>query len=568
MSLGQIYYDFSRRCFDLSDIYSFINNETREIYLSLVDDLNLHGIRISDKVLSSLSAYDDILRYTKTLFKIINGKATGYSRYKISTMFTGTDSDLMKLIPEEVFKDDFFFRIFSKVTDIYIEFPVLQYDIFNFLVMLFPSHYNFRSKILTPFEEISSGITNLFGKFFSPVDKTLREDYMHKSSYLSLILMMYVDYYIKNFTDWMRSIYSLNIVSGNKVKDSLNHYINTNFINIASSFYKFIVNNSLSFVKETDLFKEDLLDTDKAIIYDSFLRNISFNDVDYKALSRIFRDYVSHSSYNIVENYLYPDVSYNYDLFDIDHITFLDIEKFILTRISNKYILERKNDFDALIYYAMRYRDNPVYFINTITFLFHYYINNLIYDKKIIPMESAFEVFYRPKNLTQFIMNLIKISNRSMSNTFIQILNTVLTNDKMRVLSMDYLVSPIYKFIDSDDFTGFVTSLLKAKLRDINDFYLFEKNIFSIMNNARLFFKITILRDYISGVLFGDIVSDISARIRDVIGSFEFWKSFQEPYDEFKNYSWERVYNLLSSWSLAGTIGYYLYTVPLAKIEI
>ncbi|MEM4385627.1 MAG: hypothetical protein QXD03_03675 [Candidatus Anstonellales archaeon] len=574
MSLGQLYNDFSDRTFNLDFIFRYYKNKIYGLYADIISRFDYNIVDITHKTIDTIKSINDPIEFSTKLYKIVGNKAVGYSANKINMIYVGSDPEnLINIIPSSVFSDEFFIRFFSKVNYIHDNFPHDKYNFITLMTLLYPLG-SLKDKLFPSYIIGSNRFDNLFNRMFFPVEKNIREDYQNKSSYLSLILTSFISYYLKYSNNYIGVISSKdpsNFVSKNLMLNSFKLFINNNIDEISNDMYRYIVNTIMSFTRETQEFKIDI----KHEIVNDVLNNnilidfVKFKDIDFTILISLFRDLHVYYSYLVTENILYNDTRYNSDIIDVDLIKLLDIERYVLSRLHKDFIYDFSTYIKSIQYFSIKFKREQLFFLNTIAFLHHYFISNLIYDKKISPLTSLFNVFYNDDNFTKFIMSSISfINNVNIDSNIKDVMINYLNNDIMKVIMLDHLIAPIYRYVDSEHFIRFIVDLVSGVYSNVNEFYYYINTSFEFLEKIKMFFKLMVLNSYFSSTLFDGIISEVRSLIASVIEKSLFGRDIGTMYEEFSKYSRRQVYNLISSYSFSGVYVHYLYWTFLEPLLI
>ncbi|MEM4385271.1 MAG: hypothetical protein QXD03_01850 [Candidatus Anstonellales archaeon] len=564
MSFGQLYKDFSLRSLDLEFIYNYHSSKISKLYNDLISKFDYNVINISQKAIDTVRSANDFIEFSTRLYKIINGTAVGYSAKKINMMYIGENpDDLINLIPSYVFRDEFFPRFFSKVNYIYDNFPSDKYEFLHLLSILYPVR-GLKDKIFPSYILNSNQVHNLFNRMFIPVEKDIQQSHQNKSSFLSLILNSFISYYLKyssNYSGLIARIDPDNFISKNRIINNLVLFISNNVNIISEDMYKYIVNSIMSLTKETPRFKINIKnDIVNDVLDNDLSKSIKFDDIQTSELLYLFKELSVYYSHLVTENLLYIGTRYNSDIIDVDIIKLLDIEKYILSRFHKNFIYDLSDYIRSIQYFSIRFNTDKLFFINTIAFLHYYFISNLIYDKNTIPLTCVFDVFYDEKNLTRFIMNSIKFNdNVNIDDSIKNIMSQYLTDNIIKIIMIDHFIIPIYDYVDSNDFITFITNLVSGIYDNINEFYYYINTSFEFLEKIRMFFKMMILKHYLSSGLFDSIIYDIKNILFSIVDRISFRRDIKSMYEEFSEYSCKVVYNLLSSYSFSAVYVHYLY---------
>lgn len=573
MSLGQLYKDFSIRSLDLEFIYNYHSNKISKLYNDLISKFDYNVMNISQKTIDIARSANDFIEFSTRLYKIINDTAVGYSAKKINMIYVGENpDDLINLIPSHVFRDEFFPRFFSKVNYIYDNFPSDKYEFLYLLSILYPIK-GFKDKIFPSYILNSNQVHNLFNRMFVPVEKDIQQSHQNKSSFLSLILNSFISYYLKyssNYSGLIARINPDNFISKNKIINNLILFINNNIDTISEDMYKYIVNNIMGLTKETPRFKINIKnDIVNDVLDNDLSKSIKFNDIQTSELLYLFKELSAYYSHLITENLLYINTRYNSDIIDVDIIKLLDIEKYILSRFHKNFIYDLSDYIRSIQYFSIRFKIDKLFFINTIAFLHYYFISNLIYDRNIMPLTCIFDVFYDEKNLTRFIVDSIKFNdNVNIDDSIKNIMAQYLTDNIIKIIMIDHFIMPIYNYVDSNDFITFITNLVSGIYDDINEFYYYINTSFEFLEKIRMFFKMMMLKHYLSSGLFNNIIYDVKNILLSIIDGISFSRDIKSMYEEFSEYSCKVVYNLLSSYSFSAVYVHYLYWTFLNPLVI
>ncbi len=504
-------HDTIKKDINLLDSYLMTN---KYFYININDDIN-----------TLLNSYKIPLPFFEKLLKSQNNNKIGFNQIKIYNKVLGNPNKLLEHIDTKVLEDDFFFRTFGSTLKIFNYFNK-DFNLFNSLINI-----NLKDNVVLENRylfDISSAIINqnYFLKMFE-LNYTYETADYNKSPILNTILYNTITKYQLKM-NFLLPIYN-NIlinpfVTTQQLINGYQTYLTNNITNLIEKLYNYLYYNNFLLRNESALFNSDnsnqIADELLPELLEAFTNYISNHKINqYDLINKIHNRYCISNTHNITNDLLYINNTYNSNYLIIDLNDFLDLEEYIFSRYSIKFTNSFKQELEALQYFSLQYKLTPLYFINTQLFLHNYWINNQLFDKEYISLTELFDIFYNIPNLMNFIYGNIDFkTNVGLENIVFEKYKSLDNLDKSIKLSCsDFYSKLLFDFFESDDFKLFIANLVKHLIGKVNDYYLFEKNLYKYTDAVIMFFKYKSMKDYYDGILFNDVNSHIFTYFADII---------------------------------------------------
>jgi len=393
-------------------------------------------IKPTDDIISLFNTYNDKIDYYQKLITIINNNAIGFNQVKIYNKIFGDTTPLLNRIDNAVRVDDFYDRIYN-VNNKINKYFIKDHSMIMAYCNIFRRNNDMINRYIIDLINIpTSNYYNLFINMFEnlPIDHSNKSFILYSILHQLIIKAMSMT----KFTQIAYNDISISpLISTSTIQTEYSNYINNNINQIADSLYDFLYHHNLFFKFESNSFKSDniqlIINNFQSELINSlqfYFQNNQLFINQFDIVNRIFSTHLTSKSYELVNQLLYPGITFNSTYLDVNLTNLLDLEQNIYTYYSQKFIENFKYELEALQYFSLQYKNDPLFFINSQLFFHNYWINDKLFNKSYIAINELLPtLFLNLENIANYIFS--SVSFKPNTDIQSQILNYYINNSNI-----------------------------------------------------------------------------------------------------------------------------------------